>query len=493
LGLSAPCHEDGAASLSSYEQRQQQRIEIILSKMTHFFASMVDTTTSTTTCENETNRQYRFYDKCLPPTCERLHETHHNNAIRDLAAAWDATKILQFWKDHSITCAERSDEMEGLRKAISTTLEYYCQDSNPPLPLPVGVVETTSTTTSHGKMLHPDLFPSINNNEPPNIGHSALFLLSSVGAVRLSLLPPAGIILDSMNALTQGILAVQQSGESNYEGAFRTEFVLPSQRPQSSSESDAVAVLKMIDFYPGEAMVALMDMYQHDSSATTSTSTSSTSLLDSDTRRRILPSMKAALAYYSDYYVTQRPNVNYNIWQIQAFARFFRALIIIDDNHADNDETKHGNDHDTVLLRQNIQTYIVPMCCDIVHSKSWKYELARGRPFYPNLQTIEIACGLDALVDGMQVVMTMTDSDDDDNNNNEQQQQQLALFWKHADHALDFLEWSLDQAPTDTTIIGSGGLGYGGVQVLEQRWDVTGHAISALTKLHRLYSTATRY
>ena len=38
-------------------------------------------------------------------------------------------------------------------------------------------------------------------------------------------------------------------------------------------------------------------------------------------------------------------------------------------------------------------------------------------------------------------------------------------------------------------IVGSGGLGYGGIQVFEQRLDVTGHAISALVKLQKLSVT----
>jgi hypothetical protein len=33
---------------------------------------------------------------------------------------------------------------------------------------------------------------------------------------------------------------------------------------------------------------------------------------------------------------------------------------------------------------------------------------------------------------------------------------------------------------------GCGGLGFGGIQVMEQRLDVTGHAVSALAKLFRL-------
>ena len=59
------------------------------------------------------------------------------------------------------------------------------------------------------------------------------------------------------------------------------------------------------------------------------------------------------------------------------------------------------------------------------------------------------------------------------------------LFTMHATNALYFLKWAQDQVSDDCTV-GKGGLGYGGVQVMEQRLDVTGHALSALSKLRCL-------
>jgi hypothetical protein len=109
------------------------------------------------------------------------------------------------------------------------------------------------------------------------------------------------------------------------------------------------------------------------------------------------------------------------------------------------------------------------MCEDIIQSKSWKYELARGQSFYPNLDTIEIACGLDALADGMRVARATADA-------------RLEAFERQAKNAVSFLQWAQEQVPPNVAV-GRGGLGYGGVTVLEQRLDVTGHAISALTKL----------
>ena len=59
------------------------------------------------------------------------------------------------------------------------------------------------------------------------------------------------------------------------------------------------------------------------------------------------------------------------------------------------------------------------------------------------------------------------------------------MFQMHARNAVYFLEWSQDQV-ADDCVVGKGGLGYGGIQVLEQRLDVTGHAISALMKLREV-------
>ena len=114
------------------------------------------------------------------------------------------------------------------------------------------------------------------------------------------------------------------------------------------------------------------------------------------------------------------------------------------------------------------------MCQEICASRSWKHELLRGQSFYGNVETVEIACGLDAIAEGIRIAREYEDSTN------------LAkLFTMHATNALYFLKWAQDQV-SDECKVGRGGLGYGGVQVLEQRLDVTGHALSALTKLRRL-------
>jgi hypothetical protein len=50
-------------------------------------------------------------------------------------------------------------------------------------------------------------------------------------------------------------------------------------------------------------------------------------------------------------------------------------------------------------------SYALGVCQEICQSKYWKYQLSWGKSFYVNLQTIEIACCLDALSEGICVAM----------------------------------------------------------------------------------------
>ena len=163
--------------------------------------------------------------------------------------------------------------------------------------------------------------------------------------------------------------------------------------------------------------------------------------------------MERAFSFYSVYYHQGDVDTNYNIWQVQTFSILFDALYV------------SGNQSKAAM----VATYVLSLCQGVIDSKSWKYELARGRSFYPNLDTVEIACGLDALADGIHVARRITDS-------------RLEVFERQAKNAVYFLQWAQQQVPAEVSV-GRGGLGYGGVSVLEQRLDVTGHAISALTKL----------
>ena len=168
-------------------------------------------------------------------------------------------------------------------------------------------------------------------------------------------------------------------------------------------------------------------------------------------------------------------DVNFTIFQIQAFARFYFAMM------------RQPNPGSHVSMDE-LSRFLLDMCQDVVNSKSWKYELRRGSRFSPNLRTIEIACGLDALADGARVVQAVM-AENGDAVHSFYSEEQCWLLRNAIENAVDFLQWVQEQVPPET-VVGRGGLGYGGVQVLEQRLDVTGHAISALTKL---YSTTSNF
>ena len=364
--------------------------------MTGFFEDMVDT-------ENT-----RFYALCFPSRGERHHQ---QNPIRDLAAAWDASKALVCLKEK--TTNESTQKEKDLRSTILNTVLFY----------------QSALILTPGHKMNATMLDSKALNEPSNIAHSALMILASMGASELSLFPEYSPPI-WIDGLVQGILAMQRP-----DGAFCVTF--GNNGPVDSN------VYPGIEFYPGEAMVALMEAYKE---------VPPFKLADS-TRNQIVPAMERAFVFYSDLYQQGNAAINYNIWQIQAFSRLFHVLL----------------HHDNFKKAEPIASYVLNLCEGVITSKAWKYELARGQSFYPNLDTVEIACGLDALADGIGVAKALYDS-------------RLESFRIRAKDAVYFLEWSHDQVPTDVSV-GRGGLGYGGVLVLEQRLDVTGHALSALSKL----------
>lgn len=105
--------------------------------------------------------------------------------------------------------------------------------------------------------------------------------------------------------------------------------------------------------------------------------------------------------------------------------------------------------------------------------------------FYPALKTVEIACGFDAVVQGARLIAYCQNARSTNNHfedvmgNSHEDEDLWQLLMHRMDHAVHFLQWSLDRIPPDASM-SRGGLGYGGMQVTEQRLDVTGHALSAL-------------
>jgi len=409
--LSSALAFSSSTTTSNDSQRRiptHQHDDDVLYKMIRFFGiDMIDTTTN------------RFYYYCYPMDgkCEHVHMP-----IRDLAAAWDASKALQY-----LDIDVDDDEVRLIRKqltdAIKCTLAIY--QSN-----------LKNNELGDGVHLSGDILL-----ETSTIGHSALLLLGMCDACSLSILN-RNEVQDMIDGLVQGILSRQLDN-----GAFSIEF-----------NSKDTSYLRGIEFHPGEAMLALLNAHDILLSIPTSSAT---------TCQSILQSMEQAFAFYSNYYYTEDDvDINYNIWQVLCFSKYHDTLSI-------------NNNQQSKIRQEEVKKYILEMCQEICQSRSWKYQLSRGQSFYQNVETIEIACGLDALAEGIRI------NRQEDTENNEDLDK---LFTMHAKNALYFIQWTQDQVSKDC-IVGKGGLGYGGIQVFEQRLDVTGHAISALVKLHKLAVT----
>ena len=342
----------------------------------------------------------RFYYYCRPHDgrCEHVHMP-----LRDLAAVWDATKAIEYLN------GQNSEILQPLVDAVKCTLRYY-----------VGALE--SVQQKEDLSLSEDVLL-----EPIHIGHSALLLLSACNALKLNMVDEHDMedIKNAIDGLSRGILSKQLDN-----GAFCSYY------------KDKIDYVQGIAFFPGEAILALITAYN-------------CNFLDKTTNERIMSAMLHAFEFYSDYYYNEDVDMNYNIWQVIAFAALYDCL------------------HRKSQKQDEVAGYVLAMCQEICQSKSWKYQLSRGQSFYVNLDTIEIACGLDALAEGIRVAKL------------QQEIELVTLFERNAANALQFLSWMQSHVPS-TCVLGSGGLGYGGICVLEQRLDVTGHAISAMVKLRKL-------
>lgn len=356
----------------------------------------------------------RFYLLSHPQFSEAP-RTNVNCPLRDMGSAWDAVKAVKILKPPF------DRKSNTLVEAILQTTDHY---------------SSTLVTTNGAMHLSPEIL-----GESPNIAHNALLLLALVESESLGLRDdshPLQERIDRMDGLASGILKMQRP-----DGAFATQFL------QQTNRGD---VSRGIAFLPGQAMTALMEVYLF-------------SMAKEETLDTILPAMLRALAFYRRYYEEGSKentiDANYSIWQIQAMCRLVVTLQQTRTSSIAQAEQKSIALHDATV-------YCLDMCHDILSSPSWKM-LRRGQSFYPNLSTVEIACGLDALCQGFQVLESEINED-------------KQYFELQMNNAFDFLEWSQDQVPPDVAF-GYGGLGYGGTYVTEQRLDVTGHALSALAKM----------
>lgn len=380
----------------------------MLSRMTRYFYSMVDPKTK------------RFYYRCLPDSGRRI---HRHCPIRDLGSAWDTATLLAFWNGQSKSIPNyfSTNEWNG-------TLRPVLSDA---------VLETIDAYTPQQWLTFEDAnghvcaaIPSTHLLESSNVAHSAFLSLATNGALRLDL-SSASLEEVPVDSLIRGILGMQQDS-----GAFAIHF-----------GSDDI--FRGIEFYPGEAMLAMMDTYE--------LSLSMKHVLSTDTQEAILAAMNKAFLFYSNYY--RRGNVEEHYtsffanWQVQSFARLFDLLRAQEESS----------------LSFEVTNYIFELCNAVISSRPW-CDLLKGR--WNHLSTVEIACGLEALAEGTRVA-TVQES------NNAQ------VYWQIMEKPVSFLSAVQNQVPVGASA-GSGGLGHA-LKVSEQRLDVTGHAVNALIKLYMVH------
>lgn len=379
-----------------FSSNDHGNLEVIrmLGRMTEYFSSMVDTSTN------------RFYSLSRPQSEEF---EHIHCPIRDMGVTWDAQTISLFWDD---SCCQ--NEMQSYFEIPHQGMTHHCIHMSKAIQSTIDIYMDHLLKYENGLILNSKFL-----KEESNIAHSGFMILLLLSSPILEEKNIQPVVED----LISSIISMQRS-----DGAFYVYF---------GQEN----VFQMIEFYPGEAMVGLMEAYSSD-------------IISSSTKQKIMTTMEKAFQFYSSYY-DQGVTVNYNIWQVQAFARFFHVL---DESH-DNES------------KNLVANYVLTMCQDIIASPSWKM-MARGSSFYPNLQTIEIACGLDAIMEGIVIAQKLS------------LDTVLTSLDRNAKNAVRFIKTIQDQIPNNA-VVGKGGLGYGGIQVLEQRLDVTGHAIHALIKVVR--------
>lgn len=387
-----------ASSSSLVDNIKKDGIDVqsTLWDFTEYFSSMVDPSIQ------------RFYSISKPPTGELIHQ---HCPVRELGVTWDALTLLKYWNDNQEWIMEHGKQHEfalhhqKIASVVKSTIHSYISSC----------VQFEDFVIVDSNYLR----------EGSNIAHSGLLVLSCIYAIEASIID-ASEVSPVVNGLAKGILRMQ-----NPNGSFRIEYGYED-------------VYKMIEFYPGEAMVGLMEFYEkgHEFKI----------INDGELRQAILLSMKNALGFYSELYKNGDVDVNYNIWQVQAFSRLFHILHAL-------------YDVDQSLCAD----YCISLCQGIVNSGAWRM-LGRGQSFYPNLQTVEIVVGLDALMEGISIARALS-------LDNEIQRLEM-----NARNAISFVIFSKDQIDV-SALVGRGGLGFGGLTIMEQRLDVTGHAVHGFVKI----------
>jgi hypothetical protein len=302
-----------------------------------------------------------------------------NCPIRNIGSIWDMEVISNYLHDNS------------LQRTIDYSLDFY-KDF------------LVQYRTQHGTMM---TFDGTKLEEPPNISHNAMMILC--------LAEHRGVKehLTFIERLSDTIIHQQKS-----DGSYHIE--IGTKRDYGE------------EFYPGEAMLALVKAF-------------------CVTRlQKYYTSVRNAFPYYREFAeeVSQDMMVFFANWQTQALVSLYHSS-------------------DDAALRKSIKEFILHLQEKIERSS-----------FYKNIQqhpkrcaTVHVACGLEALADAYSL---LTEED---------------LKWKshfrnHLQIVLQFLlNVQLKEGQGDSR--GVGGFGHT-LDIHTQRIDVTGHVMNGLIKVETL-------
>ena len=366
-----------------------------------------------------------------------------------MGSGWDTATLLSFWRKQqdlsSIFPASAGPTWLNIEHRLSKAVKQTVHGYGPWAQVKLNK-DGKEMATIPSKLLQ----------EPSNIAHSAFLILTTLGGLRLRIIDPNSCETP-VNALVNGILSM----ESHRTGSFAIHY--------GSGDT-----LHGIEFYPGEALLSLLDAFEYYEA-------NGSGVITTPTSDEILPAAKRAFLFYHKYFregnVDARYTSFYGNWQVQCFAKLYDVLSKQERQNQTHDGSKaqptQTEEQTTSQVRSDdVAKYIFELCDAIVDSGSWDQ---LRKQHFKSLATVEVACGLEALADGAKVAL--------DSSPDVQQNEQVAKYWPNIIKAVDFLQRVQDQAPASG--IGRGGLGHG-LNLSEQRLDVTGHAINALVKVYGL-------
>eukprot|EP01083_Nonionella_stella_P020377 56495_1 len=348
--------------------------------------------------------------------------THESSPIRDIAAAWVTSKILiHLQSKHTLDRMQQS-KIHSLSLTIKNTIRHYTHF----------IKYFASDAATHDNTDCAYISSTGVAEVLSTIAHSAFLILSILSAHAYDdTVVDQNTLHHTLPCLVNGILNNQNSTccKDQTYGAFKVDF-----------EGNRYGYYRGIELYPAEAMLALLSYYHFLSVSSNNNDVQSK-------QSEIIHSIRIAFRFYSKYFYDGHIGSHYTVffsnWQSQLFGLLF----------------------DTVEEHQDVKcigNYVLDLQHSILTSVLMRNLNENGKR-YSKLSTVEVACGLESLCDGLRVALKLKDIT------------KAKTICKGIEDAVLFLNHIQN-------ITNNGGFGHA-VHVNLQRIDVTGHVANAYMKL----------